>query len=197
MQPDVAATGVDFANVSVTASARQLNVGTGGSVSLTTILPISAREKLEIKDMSGAVVRTVVDTFRTTGRYVDAWDGKGEKGERLKDGQYRWVALFEDGTKTLAIDLSSDVDGDAEVKSHPEYEDWRPYDNEPLKVRVTFDRPGEVVLVFSHDTYYVKPSCSPPDFFCRFLDGWDPAGEFVYEWAGVDDSGARRDDLHS
>jgi flagellar hook assembly protein FlgD len=189
-------TEVTLANISVSSSSRQVDVGAGGSVTLTTVLPIAARQRLEIMDMRGAVVRSLVNASREPGQFVDVWDGHGDRGERLKDSQYRWVALFEDGTSKLTVDLTSEVDGDAEVKSHPEYKDWRPYDNEPLRIRLHFDRPGEIVLVFSHFTYYVTPSCTPPEFFCRFLDGWDPAGDFDYEWAGVDDSGTYRDDIH-
>src|SRR5271169_6882291 len=89
--------GVTLANTSVTASDRQVNVRAGGRVTLTTILPLPARETIVLKDLKGTIVRTLVDTRRARGTYVDAWDGKGDRGKRLKDDQYRWVAILSDG----------------------------------------------------------------------------------------------------
>lgn len=183
-------------NITVTADARQLDVGAGGLVTLTSVLPLQARETIVLKDVKGIVVRTLVDESRPAGTYADKWDGKGDGGKRLKDDQYRWVATFSDGNRSFTIDQSNELDGDFELKSHPEYLPWDPFRGIPLRFNVTFERPGEIVLVFSRATFNVSPKCDPPEFFCRFLDGYWPAGEFAYEWAGVDDSGVFRSDIH-
>ncbi|MBI5440093.1 MAG: hypothetical protein HY900_02660 [Deltaproteobacteria bacterium] len=184
-----------MADASVSASGRQLDVGSEQSLVLTSILPLPARETLVLKDADGRIARTLVDAQRSPGTYRDSWDGAGDDGKRLRDGQYRWVATFEDGEHARTIDWSAEKDGDAEVKSHPEYPKWDPFDSVPLKFTHSFDRPGEIVLVFSRETYYVHLTCEAPKFFCRFLDGFRPAGEFTYEWAGVDDTGTYRDDM--
>jgi flagellar hook assembly protein FlgD len=190
------ANGVTLGNTSVAADARQLNIGAGGLVTLTTILPLPAMETIVLKDMKGTVVRTLVDEKRPAGTYKDSWDGKGDGGNRLKDDQYRWVAVFSDEGNTFSIDRSKELDGDFELKSHPEYPPWDPFRGTPLRFSHTFERPGEIVLVFCRATFNVTPRCDPPEFFCRFLDGYRPAGEFAYEWAGVDDSGVFRPDIH-
>jgi hypothetical protein len=141
----------------VTADARQLNVGAAGLVTLTSILPLPARETIVLKDMKGAVVRTLVDERRPAGTYRDRWDGKGEGGKRLKDDQYRWVATFCDESRSFIIDRSQELDGDFELKSHPEYPPWDPIGGVPLRFSHTFERPGEIVLVFSRETYNVSP----------------------------------------
>ena len=181
----------------VAASGRQLDLRTGQTVTLLTTLPFPATETIFIKDTAGSVVRTLVAKPRAPGRYSDAWDGMGENGIRLNDGQYRWIAVFEGEGQTVTLDDSGQLDGDSEVKGHAEYGKWDPFDNSPLRISHRFDRPGEIVLVFSRKTLFVKPACDPPEFFCRRLDGYQPAGEFSYEWAGVDDSGAYRPDIHA
>lgn len=189
-------TSVALEKASVTASDRQVNIGAGGVVSLTTLLPVPARETIVLKNMKGTVVRTLINAKRAAGKYVDTWDGKGDDRKRLEDGQYRWVAIFSDRSHLFSIDHSKELDGDFELKSHPEYPPWDPFRGLPLRFSHTFERPGDIVLVFSRATYNVSPRCDPPEFFCRFLDGYWPAGEFVYEWAGADDSGVFRPDIH-
>lgn len=188
---------VTLVNPSVTASDRQVNVGASGLVTLTSILPLPAKETIVLKDIRGAVVRTLVDSRRAPGTYTDAWDGKGDSGKKLKDDQYRWVARFSEDSVSFSIDYSKELDGDFELKSHPEYSPWDPFKGVPLRFSHTFEKPGEIVLVFSRATYNVSPRCNPPEFFCRFLDGYQPAGEFIYEWAGVDDAGVFRPDIHA
>ena len=187
--------GDTLADVRITLSGRELDAGAGESVVLTSILPLRVRETLVLKDAAGAIARTLVDAQRAPGIYRDAWDGTAADGTRLRDGLYRWVATVADGAHERTIDWTAEKDGDAEVKSHPEYAKWDPFESAPLKFSHRFDRPGEIVLVFSRETYYVHLSCEAPRFFCRFLDGFHPAGEFTYEWAGVDDEGNYRDDI--
>lgn len=183
-------------NAFVVASGRQLDLRKGEAVTLLTTLPFPATETILIKDLAGTVVRTIVAQHRDAGSYSDAWDGRTESGGRLKDGQYRWVAVIEGEGRTLLLDDSRILDGDYEAKSHPEYEPWDPFNNAPLRISAPFERPGEVLIVFSRATFRVLPRCDPPDYYCRWLDGYQPAGDFHYEWAGVDDTGAYRPDLH-
>jgi hypothetical protein len=52
------------------------------------------------------------------------------------------------------------------------------------------------LLVFSPVTFPIYPRCDPPQF-CRWLDGFEPAGPFTYAWAGVDESGALRSEVRA
>ncbi|MCC6132574.1 MAG: hypothetical protein IT186_21830 [Acidobacteria bacterium] len=179
----------------IIASGRELNLGSGETVILQTRSAVPGRQTIEIRNMAGAVVRTLVNEPRPPGRFEDAWDGYGDGSARLPNGQYRWVSVLDTGTACLRIDHSSEVDGDFEVKAHPEYRPWSPFENVPLHVEHAFERPGEILLVFSPVTFPVYASCDPPQF-CRWLDGYQPSGPFLYEWAGVDDAGAYRPDVH-
>ncbi|MCC6132304.1 MAG: hypothetical protein IT186_20470 [Acidobacteria bacterium] len=179
----------------ITSSGRELNLSSAETVILRTRLGVAGRQRIEIRNMSGATIRTLVDERRTPGDFEDAWDGYGDGGKRLPDGQYRWVSVLDTGRECLSQDLSAEVDGDYEVKSHPEYQPWAPFDNVPLRVEHAFERPGEILLVFSPVTFPVYARCDPPQF-CRWLDGFHPSGPFVYEWAGADDTGAYRPDVH-
>lgn len=180
----------------VTASARQLDLRTRAGLTFVTDLPVPARERITILDAGGVSVFTLVDLERPAGRYSDAWDGRGQRGQRLRDGLYTWVATFSSGGEVLTIDLSADTDGGAEVKAHPDYDRFDPFRNVPLRFQHTFDEPCEIGLVFSPSTYARDLSCDVPNF-CRWIEEFQPAGPFVYEWAGVDDTGALREDIHA
>lgn len=60
----------------------------GGTASLSFALPVSGNARVAIYDVSGRQVRIVADREFTAGRYVLAWDGGDEHGNRLKPGVY-------------------------------------------------------------------------------------------------------------
>lgn len=176
------------------ASARELNLRVGEVVTLSTRSKQPGRQLTEIRDMTGNVVRKLVDEMRPPGSFEDAWDGYGEGGRRIRDGQYRWVATLDTGDRCLTVDRSAELDGDYEVKSHPEYQPWAPFDNVPLRIQHAFERPGQILLIFSPVIFPVYARCDPPQF-CRWLEGYHPSGPFVYEWAGSDEAGAYRPEI--
>lgn len=60
-------------------------------VSITTIqyqLPIESRVSLRIYDVTGQLVRTLVDTQREPGYYKVVWDGRDDTGRRVTSGIY-------------------------------------------------------------------------------------------------------------
>ncbi|KAA0255547.1 hypothetical protein FBQ97_00200 [Acidobacteria bacterium ACD] len=186
--------GLDGARVE--ASSRQLDLRAGQTVSFETELPVPARERITIRDAEGVPVLTLADADRRVGRHSDVWDGRGPGGRRLRDGLYTWIATFSADRKVVTIDATGDVDGGTEVKAHPDYERFDPFRNVPLRFEHAFDEPCEIRLVFSPSTYTRGLSCHPPSF-CRRIDEFQPAGAFAYEWAGVDDTGALREDVHA
>jgi uncharacterized repeat protein (TIGR01451 family) len=58
----------------------------------TTIIPFSLVEDgdviLEVFDVSGAVVRTIVDRRMSAGRYTEKWDGRDDRGTDVGTGVY-------------------------------------------------------------------------------------------------------------
>lgn len=60
----------------------------GGNASLSFALPRSGNARVAIYDVTGRQVRVVADRQFEAGRYVLAWDGGDEQGNRLKPGVY-------------------------------------------------------------------------------------------------------------
>ncbi len=59
-----------------------------GAVTLTWSLPAPARVRLEIADVSGRRVRVLVDGPRDAGDGEAGWDGRDERGARVRPGVY-------------------------------------------------------------------------------------------------------------
>ena len=50
----------------------------------------ACRVRLELCDLRGRVVRTLLDETRAPGRHSATWDGRDERGRPLPSGVYRW-----------------------------------------------------------------------------------------------------------
>ncbi|MBN1504189.1 MAG: T9SS type A sorting domain-containing protein, partial [Candidatus Eisenbacteria bacterium] len=48
----------------------------------------SGKVSLRIFDVTGAVVRTIVDGWRSAGLHTESWDGRGDDGQKLASGVY-------------------------------------------------------------------------------------------------------------
>jgi hypothetical protein len=62
--------------------------------SLTNIgynLPASASVKLDVYDMQGALVRTLVNMTQSAGMHFVQWDGKDTNGKTVSAGTYQYV----------------------------------------------------------------------------------------------------------
>jgi hypothetical protein len=51
-------------------------------------IPKAGRVSLRIFDVSGSLVRTLVDAWREPGAYSEVWDGRGDAGKALPSGVY-------------------------------------------------------------------------------------------------------------
>ena len=51
-------------------------------------LPVSSEVKLTIYNLTGQLVRTLVDAQKSAGRHEVVWDGRSDAGERLPSGVY-------------------------------------------------------------------------------------------------------------
>lgn len=68
-------------------------------------IPRSGQVNLLVFDVSGSLVRTLVDGWREPGVYMEVWDGKGEDGSVLPSGVYllRLEAAGFGATRKMAI----------------------------------------------------------------------------------------------
>lgn len=187
---------VQIANFSVTESARELKPESGMPLVLTSVVPLQVQESVVLKNPAGEVVRTLVSGLRAPATYPDSWDGTSDSASRLPDGLYQWFATFTDGSSTLTIDLSSQLWTDWNFASIFDYHDFDPYNNKPLVVTGSFTDPGDIGFVFTQSTHILGASCDPPNF-CRYYGDFSGSGPFHYEWAGIDDTGAMRPDIHA
>ena len=75
-----------------------------GRTQVHYVVARAAPVRLELVDLSGRVVATLVDRVQERGRYVAAWDGAGPRG-RLLPGLYflRLVAPGRVVTRKLAM----------------------------------------------------------------------------------------------
>ena len=76
-------------NFSMSQDVLQFNAGAGTKVNYTSIIPFALTETIVIKNLGGAVVRTLVaSAARTAGIFTDAWNGQNDSGALVPDGPY-------------------------------------------------------------------------------------------------------------
>jgi hypothetical protein len=59
-----------------------------GCTAVRYVLPVAGPIKLQLLDVSGRLVRTIVDDARPRGTHTAAWDGKDRDGITLSAGVY-------------------------------------------------------------------------------------------------------------
>jgi hypothetical protein len=64
-------------------------------------LEARAEVRLEIYDVSGRIVRTLVDERRPAGRYLEIWDGRDGEGRALPNGVYSYRLRAGPVTRTM------------------------------------------------------------------------------------------------
>jgi flagellar hook assembly protein FlgD len=183
-------------NFQVSQNVLQFNAASGGSVTYTSTVPFPLTETLTIKDLSGQVVRTLVNAARTAGAYNDSWTGTTDAGPLAKDGPYFYFATETDGSHTFTWDLSGQY-----VSSFRDYNDglniqpWDPFNNKPLTFTYNFAQAGRVTIGIS-PTSPVPDNCNPPQY-CPLNQFYQESGPHSFTWAGIDGTGAFRTDLRA
>ncbi|MGQ9811452.1 MAG: FlgD immunoglobulin-like domain containing protein, partial [bacterium] len=76
-----------------------------GSTTINYDLPVDARVKIEIFDVRGRLVRTLVDGIVLAGRRSEVWDGKDDKGVEVGAGIYFCRIHAGDWSATKAMAL--------------------------------------------------------------------------------------------
>ena len=184
-------------NFQVSQNVLQFNAASGGSVTYASTVPFPLTETLTIKDLSGQVVRTLVNAARTAGAYNDTWTGTTDAGPLAKDGPYFYFATETDGSHTFTWDLSGQyVNGYTSYKDFLNIQPWDPFNNMPLTFTYNFAQPGRVTIAMSPTNPVANYTCNPPQY-CPLNLFYQESGSHTFTWAGIDDAGAFRTDLQA
>jgi len=184
-----------ISNFTVTKNVWEFN-STSGSATYTSIVPFSLTETLTLKNLAGQVVRTLVNTSRAAGTYVDVWNGNSDAGVSVPDGAYQWVATVSDGTYTAEIDLSSRTTNlDSASERGVTVSPFDPFKNTPMRATYNRATPGFVSVGFTSAQYSIPAGCNSPDVFCVTQHEYEQSGSHTIVWAGVDLTGRYRPDV--
>jgi flagellar hook assembly protein FlgD len=184
-------------NFQVSQNVLQFNAASGGSVTYASTVPFPLTEALTIKDLSGQVVRTLVNAARTAGAYNDSWTGTTDAGPLAKDGPYFYFATETDGSHTFTWDLSSQfVNGYTSYKDGLNIQPWDPFNNKPMTFTYNFAQAGRVTIAMSPTNPVANYTCNPPQY-CPLNLFYQESGPHTFTWAGIDDAGAFRTDLQA
>lgn len=66
-------------------------------------LPIESKVSLSIYDVTGRLVKTLVNEFKSSGVYTTTWNGTNNKGEEVKSGVYFYSLKTDDRSVTSKI----------------------------------------------------------------------------------------------
>jgi flagellar hook assembly protein FlgD len=125
-------------NFSASQNVYQFNGSAAQTVSYTSVVPFTLTETLFIKNAAGQTVRTLVNTSRPAGTYVDAWNGQNDSGVLLPDGPYSYYVTVNDGTHSATWDRSSVMRATSSAQRLPSsLSAYDPYNNQPLLVVYT------------------------------------------------------------
>ena len=184
-------------NFQVSQNVLQFNAASGGSVTYASTVPFPLTETLTIKDLSGQVVRTLVNAARTAGAYNDSWTGTTDAGPLAKDGPYFYFATETDGSHTFTWDLSGQyVNGYTSYKDGLNIQPWDPFNNMPMTFTYNFAQAGRVTIEMSPTNPVPDYTCNPPEY-CPLHVFYQESGPHTFTWAGIDDAGAFRTDLQA
>jgi flagellar hook assembly protein FlgD len=196
---------VTLGNFSVSQSVYQINTALSETVTYTSIIPFPVTETLQIKDLTGQLVKTIFNGSRNSGSFNDSWNGTNQAGTALvADGVYRYFATVQAGSYSMTWDVSSQFADPNDQFLYPWFSGNDPYNNDPPTILNDYPMyyPGKVSLICSPNVdcstgpcyVSVNEDCSAPTV-CLVLDQYLPAGQVKIDWAGTDNTGAFRPDL--
>jgi flagellar hook capping protein FlgD len=106
---DAAATAVGDGQGVGSSSIARLHQATpnpaSSSIAFRYELGRSSRVEVRVYDMSGALVRTVVDAVQSPGLHAAAWDGRTDSGSELASGVYLYRLVVEGYSETKKLTL--------------------------------------------------------------------------------------------
>ncbi|MEW6167763.1 MAG: PKD domain-containing protein, partial [Pseudomonadota bacterium] len=127
-------------------STDTIDPGVGESVIVTTNLSGRSEVSLVIENRAGTTIRTLVPwTTREAGRYDDVWDGTGEGGQAVAEGDYYAVLQYRVDGVDYRLDLRNSTGG---ARSNPPRTSipasFAPFAGDPLEIDFTLSRAAEV-----------------------------------------------------
>jgi flagellar hook assembly protein FlgD len=137
---------VRLAHFSVLRSEVQVRHADGETVTYTSVVPFTMTERLEIWSGS-TLVRTLVNTARSAGTYMDVWDGRNAQNQLVADGAYRFIAVATAAASTFTWDRST-VYPDAAATQHPYPKCWS---------GTAWVACSDTTVSFDFDPFAVKP----------------------------------------
>lgn len=187
--------GVKIGNFQVShAPPWEFDGGAGQTANYTSTVPFKLVERLTIRDLSGAIVRTLYDGYRDEGTHVDTWSGTGDLGNLLPDGGYLYIAEVWDDPHYMSWDLTNEYRGTWwQHNNNLNIQPFDPFNNQPMTFSYNFTQPGRVSIGFGPGTP-VQAHCNPPNF-CLLYNQYQDSRPRTIQWAGVDETGALRPDL--
>jgi len=179
------------ANFSASQNVYQFNGSAAQTVSYTSVVPFTLTETLFIKNATGQTVRTLVNTSRPAGTYVDVWNGKNDAAVLLPDGPYSYYVTANDGTHSITWDRSSVTRATTSAQLlRTTLSTYDPYNNQPLLVGYTTgSNPdggyGSRAQVWLCQIY----NCGPGQTLTIF-DDYVASGPHMFVFTGTDAQGA-------
>ncbi|MCV2886369.1 PKD domain-containing protein [Aestuariibacter sp. AA17] len=188
-------TAIDIRKVTVNATEPRLyevndhtlSTDIGDVSQINTRLYSDTDIQLQIEDVNNQVVSVLIPwQLRTSGNYVDAWDGTDASGNPMPEGQYYAVLLYKENDVELRVDLRDSTGGRQYNPSRTRIPSrFSPFDNDPLDITFTLQRPSEVTAfmgLFRTNTRLVTFLQRQPlgaGSYTIYWNGEAPNGEIV------------------
>ena len=177
-------------SISISRDLNTIDIALGENVDITTVLGGNTRISILIENKSNQLVRTLVDwRDRVAGTYTDSWDGLTADGQKLPEGDYYAILLYEEDGQTKRVDLRDSSGGSQYAPSRTDassYYDRKiaPFDNDPMQVTVTLGAAAEVTAFVGYSTY--GPDVRVATLFTRRVF---PKGSHVIKWYSITNDG--------
>jgi len=124
-------------------------------------------------------------TDRTAGTYNDSWDGLTADGQKLPEGDYYAVLLYEEDGQVKRLDLrNSSGGGEFRPVRNNAQRIIAPYDNKPLEITVTLPQASELTAFVGYSTY--GPDVRVATLFTRRVF---PKGSHLIKWYSTSNEG--------
>jgi len=157
----------------------------GERITISTCLNFSTSAyTLRIVSPDGTTVKTILNNIqRTSGVYVDEWDGRDNNGHTVTSGLYYFVIDYQVGDKTYHYDLTKDSGN--KITITPTYSNvFNPVEDQFLTATFTLEKPAQI-------SAYVSPFNGNAASRIRTLYLMTPkkSGNYVITWDGAKDNG--------
>ncbi|PWT88375.1 MAG: hypothetical protein C5B54_10715 [Acidobacteria bacterium] len=176
----------------MTANVAQINSATGETVNFTSIVPFTVTQTLTVKNATGQIVRTLVNSAnRNAASYSDGWNGRNDIGGYVPDGPYFFYSTVVAGGSTLNYDISGQYKNDFNTFAYASSctNNLDPFNNRGYSCTYSFTSAGRVSIMFRGSLGMIDYDCTPPTY-CFVLNRYEESGSHTVQWSGFNTSGA-------